>query len=50
MEKPTPILADNQGEVGLANAHQPTRITRHVEMKHFIILKWTVDRFIDGLL
>jgi hypothetical protein len=42
MKAPTPILADNQGAVRLANAHQPTRRTpkrrrRHVEMKHFII-------------
>ena len=36
MDKPTPILADNQGAVRLANAHQPTRRTGHVEMKHFI--------------
>jgi hypothetical protein len=47
MEQPTPILADNQGAVRLANAHQPTRRTRHVEMKHFIILQWTDDKFID---
>jgi hypothetical protein len=31
----------------LADAHQPTRRTRHVEMKHFIILQWTGDKFID---
>jgi hypothetical protein len=47
MDSPTPILADNQGAVRLANAHQPTRRTRHVEMKHFIILQWTDDKFID---
>jgi hypothetical protein len=47
MKAPTPILADNQGAVKLANAHQPTRRTRHVEMKHFIILQWTDDKFID---
>jgi hypothetical protein len=39
MKAPTPILADNQGAVRLANVHQPTRRTRHVEMKHFIILQ-----------
>jgi hypothetical protein len=43
MDKPTPNLADNQGAVRLANAHQPTRRMRHVEMKHFIILQWTDD-------
>jgi hypothetical protein len=38
MDAPTPILADNQGAVRLANnAHQPTTRTRHVEMKHFIL-------------
>jgi hypothetical protein len=48
MDAPTPILADNQGAVRLANnAHQPTRRTRHVEMKHFIILQWMDDKFID---
>ena len=47
MDMPTPILADNQGAVRLANAQQPTRRTRHVEMKHFIILQWTDDKFID---
>jgi hypothetical protein len=47
MDKPTPNLADNQGAVRLANAHQPTRRMRHVEMKHFIILQWTDDKFID---
>jgi hypothetical protein len=47
MDSPTPLLADNQGAVRLASAHQPTRRTRHVEMKHFIILQWTDDKFID---
>jgi len=47
MDKPTPNLADNQGAVRLANAHQPTRRMRHVEMKHFIIVQWTDDKFID---
>jgi hypothetical protein len=36
MKAPTPILAHNQGAVRLANAHQPTRRTRHVEI-HFIL-------------
>jgi len=38
MDKPTPMLADNQGAVRLANPHQPTRRRRHIKMKHFIIL------------
>ena len=44
---PTPIIADNHGAVRMANAHQPTRRTRHVEMKHFVILQWTDDEFIN---
>ena len=30
-----------------ANSQQPTRRTRHVEMKHFVILQWTDDKFIN---
>jgi hypothetical protein len=29
MDMPTPILADNQGAVRLANAQQPTRRMQH---------------------
>jgi hypothetical protein len=47
MDAPTPILADNQRAVRLANAQQPTRRAQHVEVKHFIILQWTDDKFID---
>ena len=43
----TPIHADNQGAIRLANSQQPTRRTRHVEMKHFVILQWTDDKFIN---
>ena len=35
----TPIHVDNQGAIRLANLQQPTRRTRHVEMKHFVILQ-----------
>jgi hypothetical protein len=41
------FISDNEGAVRLANAQQPTKRTRHVEMKHFIILQWTDDKFID---
>ena len=44
--KPTPILADNTGAIHLANAQKPTRRTRHVELKHMVILQWTDDEFI----
>ena len=47
MDDPTPIHADNQGAIRMANAQQPTRRTRHVEMKHFVILQWTDDKFIN---
>ena len=40
---PTEILADNRGARQLSNAHQPTRRTRHVDMKHFVILQWTEE-------
>ena len=39
----TSIHADNQGAIRLANSQQPTRRTRHVRMKHFVILQWTDD-------
>ena len=44
---PTPICADNQGAIYMANAHKPTRRTRHVEVKNFVILQWTDDDYID---
>ena len=47
MTTPTPIHADNQGAIQLANSQQPTRQTRHVEMKHFVILQQTDDKFIN---
>jgi hypothetical protein len=40
---PTEILADNRGARQLSNARQPTRRTRHVDMKHFVILEWTEE-------
>ena len=44
---PTPICADNQGAIHMANAQKPTRRTRHVEIKNFIILQWTDDVYIS---
>ena len=43
----TPIHADNQGAIRLANSQQPTRQTRHVEKKYFVILQWIDDKFIN---
>ena len=42
-----PVHADNQGAIRLANSQQPRRRTHHVEMKHFVILQWTDDKFIN---
>ena len=36
---PTPIYANNHGAIHMANAQKPTCRTRHVEMKHFVILQ-----------
>jgi hypothetical protein len=44
---PTEILADNKGARQLSNARQPTRRTRHVDMKQFVILQWTEEERID---
>ena len=47
MESPPPIHADNQGAIRLANTQQPMQQTRHVELKHFVILQWTDEKFIN---
>ena len=39
-QEPTIIQADNKGARQLSNAQQPTRRTRHVEIKELIILHW----------
>ena len=36
----TTMYEDNQGALLMANARQPTRRTRHVEIKHFALLDW----------
>ena len=43
----TNIIADNHRAVIIVNAHHPTRRTRQVEMKHFVILQWNDDEFIN---
>ena len=43
----TPILGDNQGALKMANAHHPACCTRHVGTKHFAILQWANDEFIN---
>ena len=47
MESATPIHADNQGAIRLANSQQSTQHTRHVETEHFVKLQWTDDKFIN---
>ena len=38
---PTSIYADNTGACHIATSQQPTRRTRHIDMKIFCILQWT---------
>jgi hypothetical protein len=40
---PTQIAVDNRGARQLSNAQQPTKRTRHVDMKEFVILQWTEE-------
>jgi hypothetical protein len=36
----TVLYEDNNGALMMANAQQPTRRTRHIDIKHFSILDW----------
>jgi hypothetical protein len=45
-ESPTTIMADNRGAMCIANAQHPSRRTRHVDIKHFVILEWTEQEYI----
>jgi hypothetical protein len=40
---PTEIQADNRGAMQMATAQQPTRRTRHIDMKQFVILQWSEE-------
>jgi hypothetical protein len=40
---PTGIQVDNRGARQLTNAQQPTRRTRHIDMRDFCILQWTEE-------
>jgi hypothetical protein len=42
-EHPTEIQADNRGAMQMATAQQPTRRTRHIDIKQFVILQWTEE-------
>ena len=41
--QPTVILCDNRGARHMANSQKPTKRTRHVDMKQFVILEWTEE-------
>ena len=43
---PTDIKVDNRGARQLTNAQQPTRRTRHIDMRDFCILQWTEEELI----
>jgi hypothetical protein len=46
-EFPTQMQADNRGAMQMATAQQPTRRTRHVDMKQFVILQWSEEDLIS---
>ena len=39
-DKATPLYIDNNGALLMANAQQPTRRTKHMDLKHFALLDW----------
>jgi hypothetical protein len=41
--KPMEIQADNTGAIALANAQQPMRRTKHIDIKQMAILQWTEE-------
>ena len=36
----TPMYEDNNGALLMANAGQPTKHTRHIDIRHFALLDW----------
>jgi hypothetical protein len=40
---PTEILCDNQGALKITNAQQPSKRTRHVEIKEFAVQQWVEE-------
>jgi hypothetical protein len=40
---PAQISVGNGGAQQMPNAQQPTKCTRHVDMKEFVILQWTEE-------
>jgi hypothetical protein len=43
---PTDIRVDNRGARQLTNAQQPSRRTRHIDMRDFCILQWTEEELV----
>jgi hypothetical protein len=39
-EHATVLFEDNNGVLLMANAQQPTKRTRHIDIKHFAVLDW----------
>ena len=46
-ENATTLYIDNNGALLMANAQQPTRRTRHVEIKQFVLLEWVENDLIE---
>ena len=46
-EQATTLYIDNNGALLMANAQQPTRRTRHVEIKQFVLLEWVENDLIE---
>jgi hypothetical protein len=42
-----PKQADDRGAMQMATAQQPTRRTRHIDMKQFVILQWSEEDLIS---
>jgi hypothetical protein len=42
-EDATVLFEDNQGALLMANAQRPTKRTRHMDIKHFIIQDWVAE-------
>ncbi len=42
-EEATILFEDNQGALLMANAQRPTKRTRHMDIKHFIVQDWVAE-------
>ena len=42
-EEATVLFEDNQGALMMANAQRPTKRTRHMDIKHFIVQDWVAE-------